>query len=50
MNHMVSYIEGNISAGKSTIIERMEVDLKKNTTANVYAYTEPVDMDRYPLK
>ena len=38
MNHMVFYVEGNIGAGKSTIIERMEVDLKKNTTANVCLY------------
>ena len=44
MNHMVFFIEGNIGAGKSTIIERMEADLKKNTTANIYAYTEPVDI------
>ena len=44
MNHMIFYIEGNIGAGKSTIIERMEADLKKNTTANIYAYTEPVDI------
>ena len=44
MNHMWFYIEGNIGAGKSTIIERMEADLKKNTTANIYAYTEPVDI------
>ena len=44
MNHMVFYIEGNIGAGKSTIIERMEIDLKKNTPAIVYAYTEPVDI------
>ena len=44
MNHMVFYIEGNIGAGKSTIIERMYDELKKNTLINVYAYPEPVDI------
>ena len=44
MNHMVFYIEGNIGAGKSTIIQRMYDELKKNTLINVYAYPEPVDI------
>ena len=44
MNHMCFYIEGNIGAGKSTIIERMADELKKNTLINVYAYPEPVDI------
>ena len=50
MNHMVFFIEGNIGAGKSTIIERMEGDLKKNTTVNVYIlYTIGSRAVRYAL-
>ena len=41
---MCFYIEGNIGAGKSTIIERMADELKKNTLINVYAYPEPEDI------
>ena len=44
MNHMVFYIEGNIGAVKSTIIERMYDELKKNTLIKVQANPEPVDI------
>ena len=44
MNHMRFYIEGNIGAGKSTIIERMYDELKKNTLIKVQANPEPVDI------
>ena len=37
-NHMIFFIEGNIGSGKSTLIERMAMDLKQKTKAEIYAY------------